>query len=99
MFNEKNKEHEWDDVTASRSAGVTYTNTTGKPIFIAISVLDNSLINVNTYLQINSVVVAKTQFVFNGDVITPLNAIVPNGATYRITASTAAYIQIWSELR
>lgn len=89
----------WQDVTASRVAGTTYTNSTGKPIFLAISVLNNGILNLTTFLQINSIVIAKTQFVFNGDDITVLNAIVPNGATYKITASNAAFIQIWQELR
>lgn len=89
----------WQDVTASRTGGATYTNSTGKPIFIAISVLNNSGINLTTFLKINSIVIAKTQFVFNGDDITVLNAIVPNNATYNITASSSASIQIWQELR
>ena len=89
----------WQDVTASRVAGTTYTNSTGKPIFLAISVANNSALNLTTFLQINSIVIAKTQFVFNGDDITVLNAIVPNGATYKITTSNVALIQIWQELR
>lgn len=31
------KNQSWQDVTASRAAGVTYTNTTGKTILVAIS--------------------------------------------------------------
>ncbi len=89
----------WQDVTASRSAVTTYTNSTGKPIFLAISVLNNSAVSTTTFLQINNIVVAKNQNVFNGDIMGVLSAIVPNGATYKITASTLAYIQLWQELR
>ena len=89
----------WQDVTASRVAVTTYTNSTGKPIFLAISVLNNIATNSTTFLQINDTLIAKNQNVFNGDIIDVLSAIVPNGATYKITASTLANIQLWQELR
>jgi len=81
----------WQDVTAGRVNGVTYTNTTGKPIMV---ILDSSS-GYTIVVTVNSVVVDNR----------PNNAstnnysstfIVPSNSTYSVTSNS---IQYWSELR
>lgn len=83
----------WQNVTASRAAGTSYQNTTGKPIVVAIRGDTNS----THYLQVSTdnatwVTVAST-IASNAN----LSLIVPNGNYYRLT-SGATFIG-WSELR
>lgn len=92
-------EQTWQDVTASRASGVTYTNSTYKPIQLLISVMNNSATNTTTFFWVNDVKIAKVQFVYNGDVIDAVSIIIPANSTYKVTASTALYIQTWFELR
>lgn len=84
----------WQDVTSSRSVGVTYTNSTGRPIQLAISI--NPTTATGT-LVVDSVTVAE--YVNNPDSQSSRNnlfAIVPNGSTYRISQGS---LSNWSELR
>jgi hypothetical protein len=84
----------WQDVTGSRSNGVTYTNTTGKPIMISISIEGSPSTSSN--ISVNGVVVAR----IGSDGTVSNNAssaqiIVPNGNTYSI----AGRFTLWVELR
>lgn len=78
----------WQDVTASRVIGVTYTNTTGKPIMVSYTSYLNGLIFVN------GIEIAKSD---TGVVFTSYSFIVPNDATYKITDEVMG--THWSELR
>ena len=87
----------WQDVTASRVAGTTYTNTTGKPIVVVIQAVSNS--SWGWGISVGGVVVAWEQPSTNGYTHT-LVVIVPNGATYLNNASGSGYsINKWIELR
>jgi hypothetical protein len=78
----------WTDVTASRVAGTTYTNSTGRPIQINISaVFAGTTVTVG---GVNIGTSSTTQRTF-------LSFVVPNGATYSVTALTAGFS--WAELR
>lgn len=89
-------EQTWQNLLASRSAGVTYTNSTGKPIFIAVYVE----LNAGSYGQmfINGVEISKSG---DGTVQSiprdTLILIVPNGSTYSVTLDGT--ISKWFELR
>ena len=89
----------WQDVTASRVTGVTYTNTTGKPILISISNYWQSNNGVYDYITVDGVVVVKTGTDNSSTTIniTQLAAIVPNGSTYSVTALKP--FKHWGELR
>ena len=92
----------WQDVTASRVLGTTYTNSTGKPIQIAVTVQASALGNqVTVAININSVLIAYTAsgYVTSGfKNSSPI--IIPNGATYSITnVDVTSSIIKWSELR
>ena len=85
-------EQSWQDVTADRIANVTYTNTTGKPIMVAISG-DNSGAG-SAILYINGTQVIKDNSA--SGVNSVLCSIVPSGATHSTDMSS---IIIWAELR
>ena len=83
----------WQNVTASRVTGTTYTNSTGKPIFI--SAYGVFISNNTTTLVINGVNV-QLDGVDQGFTYPKVVAIIPNGATYSITGWNAGK---WFELR
>lgn len=82
----------WQNVAASRAAGVTYTNSTGKPIMVSIeaegpanacSISVNGVTITRAYTSTYSWATMAT--------------IVPNGSTYMVTSPVT--IHIWQELR
>lgn len=78
----------WQNVTASRSSGVTYTNTTGRPIQIAITCASGT--NVTT--TIDGVVRGQS----SGGSVSTGSYVVPSGSTYSASVSGA---YLWHELR
>jgi hypothetical protein len=84
----------WQNVTSSRAAGTTYTNSTGKPIQVVGSSSTGSSVNLQFYINGFSVQVSQPYNGANGIV----SAIVPNGATYRIDFTNTT-VQNWYELR
>lgn len=82
----------WQNVTASRVAGTTYTNTTGKPITLTVQLQDTS----DHAIEVGGVDVCRTDLSGVSGSFISLIAIVPNGFTYRLRASAFSY---WSELR
>lgn len=80
----------WQNVSASRVGGTTYTNNTGRPI--AVSIVDTGD-GVRT-LTVDGVIVG---FVNGGGIDNSFFAIVPNGSSYVYTAGATA--SVWTELR
>ena len=80
----------WQDVTASRSLSTTYTNSTGYPIQIAF------MTSSGTSCVVTVGGVAITQGGAYSSAYGTMFVIVPNGATYSISAGNK---QQWSELR
>ena len=78
----------WQNLTASRAAETIYTNTTGKPIQVAISYNGN-----NAYFDIGGVEIYMPDW----DAFGFAFFIIPNGTTYRIRNQVG--INSWSELR
>lgn len=89
----------WQDVLSSRAAGTTYTNSTGKPIQVAIRVSVNSVYTFS--LSVGGVVVGSVRNDNGSTVIGQLTAIVPDGNTYILTASGGGTGTLgnWAELR
>ena len=85
----------WQDVSGSRAAATLYTNSTGKPIFVAITIGNvSSDVRVDTgagLVNVGGVVAGGTA---QHNTITFM---VPAGASYRLH-SAVAFIY-WSELR
>ena len=78
----------WTVLTGSRAIGTTYTNSTGKPIQVCMSVDIN-----NAHFFINGVDMYIPDYNGYGNHY----FIVPNGQTYRLEG--AGSINTWSELR
>ena len=78
----------WTVLTGSRAIGTTYTNSTGKPIQVCMSVDIN-----NAHFFINGVDMYIPDYNGYGNHY----FIVPNGQTYRLEG--AGGINTWSELR
>lgn len=83
--------------TFSRLGGTTYTNTTGKPIFLSIQTAGNNTGSGGTNLTIDGVSVAVGQGYAGAIGMAQgfgLSAIVPNGSTYSLTnTSTVAELR------
>ena len=87
----------WQNLTASRALNTTYTNSTGNPIIVYVSLAVVSNAN-NNYFVINGSVVGYINQYNNGGYVGGGNIVVPAGATYSF-ASTGQTLQKWSELR
>ena len=89
----------WQDVTASRSKYITYTNTTNKPIFVSIR-LNFGTSNVGVVLRVGSVVASA---ISGSNFETMFDTIVPPGYTYSLDnvggVQESLSISSWSELR
>ena len=80
----------WQDVTASRAKGVTYTNSTGKTIQLLINAsFDTGSITLN---GLNIPIEDGTAYGF-------INVAIPNTHTYRIDFTGGIPTVSWSELR
>lgn len=87
----------WQNVIGSRVSGTTYTNTTGKPILVNISVaVDNGE---TATITVDGVIAASVYQANTGNSNLPLSVIVPNGSTYLLTRPAPTSIAHWAELR
>ena len=91
------------DVTGSRVAGTTYTNTTGRPIQIIIfsKAASASTISISR-LTINSVSMGEYSARGDGSGSTGRNlliALIPAGSTYKYENVADATVVTWKELR
>ena len=86
----------WQDVTGSRSSGVTYTNNTGKPITVIVSIRDSNLYD-GVLVYVGGVVIIDVDDI-GAQGTTPYTFVVPNGSTYSVTVNSNT-IRHWSELR
>jgi len=84
----------WQDVTASRALGVTYTNSTGKPLQVSFRGAEATL----GYFNIGAL-----SFNFSANygnyAMQTCYFIVPDGVTYSISGSFAGLGTQWFELR
>ena len=86
----------WTNVGSSRVSGTTYTNSTGKPIQVMLSV---SNANGNSYMYINGTIFVTIGGDQNNN--SPISFIVPNGDNYKYVQSAGGGggITNWWELR
>lgn len=85
----------WQNVTSSRAVDTVYTNSTGRPIQVAVCV---SLPNfVSASLVIGGVTVGSNSAGASAEVF-QISAVVPPGSTY-IVYGPSGYLDNWSELR
>lgn len=87
----------WQDMAASRTFGVTYTNTTGRSIFVSVcSAVGGSYQTLVMSVQVGSVNIINSASVAGSDGGETFSFIVPSGATYRVSGGS---LRFWSELR
>lgn len=79
----------YSDVTASRATATTYTNSTGKPILVIISMNSSS----NRTFTVNGLALLTTT---SSTELTNISVVIPVGATYSLSGGT---ISKWVELR
>lgn len=80
----------WTDVSGSRAFATTYTNSTGRPITVAITTVSTG----GAYLVVNGV---STQRTGATATYTVVSAVVPSGGTYSL--GSGGSITAWTELR
>ena len=87
-------------LTGSRAFGTTYTNSTGKPIFVIVNSTSAQGINYNITASINAVGFAVAGgYSASGAQFHNLSFPVPNGATYSVSLSGSGSLSSWSEIR
>jgi hypothetical protein len=89
----------WQNVASSRATGTTYTNSTGRPILVAIS--GPRPTNAGMQLTVNGITVSWTGWysLAGGQVLGCVSAIVPAGGTYSVTGWSQDINPTWVELR
>lgn len=76
----------WQNMTSFRNPGVTYTNTTGKPIMIMVRATGSNPYGINIYITVDSLTVyGDTDYDFRNTVTG--TAIIPPGSTYTFDAN------------
>lgn len=91
-------EQTWTDVKASRAAGTTYTNTTGKPIMVAVSGTSSVALD-EIKMTIDTTIVIEGSTASGIGETSAVSAIIPNGSTYVISFFGTPTISNWNELR
>lgn len=87
----------WQDVTASRALGTTYTNSTGKPIQVSVVVQDTSSV-ADLHFFVNGTSVVRMPDIVGGSAgFQQLTITVPSTQTYRL--ETANLLHSWVELK
>jgi hypothetical protein len=89
----------WQDFTGSRSSGVTYTNTTGKPIMISVIATGR---DAAVTIYVGSVLVATQTDIYDAtNNASTGSTIVPAGATYTVISTNKWGVNVtsWAELR
>lgn len=91
----------WNNVTSSRSEGVTYTNTTGRPILVNVSVQSGTVDGIAKLLVNGNDVVSLSWNHNLGSISTGmlLSAVVGAGESYRVLFYDIFSINLWQELR
>ena len=89
----------WVAMSAQRTSGTNYTNTTGRPIFVSLYTISIPGDNKVAWLEVNGLRIAYCDTSSNDD--SQISAIVPSGDVYlvnlaRYSLGTSAY---WKELR
>lgn len=84
----------WQNVSSSRAGGVTYTNTTGRPIFISMFIFSNKTL----HISVDGKIVSRSRTDV-GDSSTAATdatscAIVPNGSTYSASITPSSWLEL-----
>ena len=86
----------WQNVSASRVAGTTYTNSTARPIQLSISYAASGSVDDFVFYIDGSIVANESNI--PGGALVVLSHVIPAGSTYRVSF-TGGYLNKWWELR
>ena len=90
----------WQNVKASRALGVTYTNTTDKPIMVNVTSVAANTAPAIMDAFVDGVRVARSYNAGASFQGSTLSFIVPNGSNYSVSnVSNIPTFEVWSELR
>jgi len=84
----------WQDVTGSRAALTTYTNSTGRPITVLVTANQGTI---NNFVKVNGANIGRFTTISSGTISSALAWIVPAGSTYSVDGWTS--LLSWAELR
>lgn len=85
------------NVLANRTAGVVYTNSTGRPIVVYVEGDTNSSAGGNIGIQMGGIYVTRALFGVSG-IRLSANAVIPPGASYQVVVSAITFTS-WQEYR
>ena len=88
----------WQDLFASRSLGVTYTNSTGKPIMMSFA-YNAPAANISGNVLVNGASVAVLYGNSSSHNYPRAFIVIPPNATYSVSVAGASTILFWYELR
>jgi hypothetical protein len=91
----------WQDVKDSRAAGTPYTNSTGKPIFVSVTMVNLTTSLGGFAIVVDGVVFGYTDMPgYQGGIWSygNMSLIIPNGSTYQINSTNGTFYS-WAELR
>jgi hypothetical protein len=94
-----NTSQTYQDVTASRVNGTTYTNSTSAPIQVTIRGGDNGGQPFTLTITVNGSATPITSLGVSAGALAVWSVIVPPGQTYVVTWNTSANFNAWWELR
>ena len=85
----------WQVLTGSRAIDTAYTNSTGRPIKVAVTWIGEAGATVDEFL-IDGVVIHRWSSIYVAGGTWTMSEIVPAGSTYQMNALT---LVLWNELR
>jgi hypothetical protein len=89
----------YTNVNSSRANGTTYTNSTGKPIFVSLLNWGDLANQASNLIVTVNAVALTTQQGGGASSIRPTFFIVPDGQTYSVSWNASATSPTWWELR
>lgn len=84
----------YQNLTASRALSTTYTNTSGRPIYVIVNF---NVVSGPSTLQVNGVTVATANAPAGN--VNCVSGVVPNGSTYAAVPASSNTLSTWFELR
>lgn len=89
----------WQNMTASRAFGVTYTNSTGRPIGVAVAVSIGAAGN-NARITTGGGIVLNGTSAYVASATSEISAVIPAGDTYTVIGTGGgSSIVAWNEMR
>ena len=89
----------YTSVTGSRAIGPIYTNTTGRPLIVSVTIRTQAVAQAGCRLWVGGVEIAQYYTPVDSYVYGYLQGIVPPGATYQVTQATGTNaLSLWQEL-